>query len=275
MKTIITFFSLVFLILIISNTSISQCYTILSVKGEIVSEKTGQPIKEMDEICATDKLTFSTPDSKAAVLSPEQGRYVIKLNQKKKDALTAFVSSVLFAGKERLSTKIIDFDELELENATFYKSEFGDSYFIIRESKIFVDSKFFPMNEHNYFFVKYLFDGKEIEKKLKFNNEALIINKDIFKYEDFIINPETVDSIEFYYFDREKSKKIKLNTFKLAFADEEKLYAELSNFISILKKADKIDYIITQEVFYFLNDVYGNVNGNDVSAWIEEKFGIK
>jgi hypothetical protein len=197
------------------------------------------------------------------------------LDNKKKNALTAFVSSVLFAGKERLSTKIIDFDELELENDNFYKSEFGDSYFIIRESKIFVDSKFFPMNENNYFYLKYIFDGKEFESRLKNKNDTLILNKDILTNADFSIEPEKIDTVSLYYFDREKSKQIKLTSFKLAFANEEKLYTELFNYISILKKADKVDYIISQEVFYFLNDVYGNVNGNDVSLWLEEKFGIK
>jgi hypothetical protein len=253
----------------------SQCYTILSVKGEIILEKTGQPIKEMDEVCATDKLTFSTKDSKAAVLSPEQGRFVIKLEKKTKNALTAFVSSVLFAGKERLSTKYIDDNELERLNINFYKEEFGSEYFIIKESKIFVDSKYYPMNDNNYFYLKYTYDGKEIESRLKSNNETLYISRDAFNYPDISVEPEKIDSVEFFYFDKEKRKKIRLTAFTLKFADENKLYSELSNFISILKKAEKSNYIITQEVINFLNDIYGNVNWDDVQPWLSEKFGIK
>lgn len=259
-----------------SNVSFSQCYTVLAVKGEIISEKTGQPIKEMDEVCATDKLTFSTQNSKASVFSSEQGTFVIKLgDKKKKDVLTAFVSSVLFAGKERLSTKIIDFDELELVNIKFYEKEFGKDYFIIKESKNFVDSKDFPMNENNYFYVKYLFDGNEIEKKLKFDKDTLLIDKDIFKTEEFDINPEKVDSVSLYYFDKEKSKQIYLTSFSLSFADDNILKSELSNYITILKKYNMKDIFITEQVIYFINDMYGNVNWYDVRSYLIENFGIK
>lgn len=267
---------LIAIFFLLPNFSFSQCYTILSVKGEIVLEKTGQPVKEMDEICATDKLTFSTQNSKASVFSSEQGTFVIKLgDKKKKDALTAFVGSVLFSGKEKLSTKNIDFDELDLVNINFYEKEFGKEYFIIRESKIFVDSKFFPMNEHNYFFVKYLFDGKEIESKLKFDKDTLYINKDVFKTDEFEINPENVDSVSLYYFDKEKSKRIELTSFKLSFADENILNSELSNYTTILKKLDIKNSLITEQVVYFLNDVYGNVNWYDVSSYLSGKFLIK
>jgi hypothetical protein len=270
-KILITFF----ILLLFPGLVRSQCYTVLSVKGEIILEKSGQPVKEMDEICATDKLVFSTADSKAAVLSPEQGRFVIKLGKKKANELIAFVSSVLVAGNERLSTKFIDFDELELENSQFYKNEFGDSYFIIRESKIFVDKKYFPMNENNYFYIKYIYDGKEIESKLKFNKDTLFLNRGTFKIEGNIIDAEKIDIVNLYYFDKEKSKEIKLSSLNLSFANEEKLKSELSNYISILKKAEKNDYIIMEQVIYFLNDVYGNVNWYDVSTYLNENFGIK
>jgi hypothetical protein len=270
-KILITFF----ILLLFQGLAKSQCYTILSVKGEIILEKTGQPIKEMDEVCATDKLKFSTADSKAAVLSPEQGRYVIKLGKKKANELIAFVSSVLVAGKERLSTKIMLFDEPEIENIKFYEEEFGKEYFIINECKVYADSKYFPMNENNYFYVQYSYDGKEIESRLTHDKDLFCLNKNIFKNNDFEINPEKIDIINLYYFDKEKSKRIKLTSFHLGFINKDELKNELTNYISILKNAGKEDYYILQEVMFYLNDIYGNVNGYDVQAYLTENFGIK
>lgn len=264
------------LILFFPLISFSQCYTVLAVKGEIISEKTGQPIKEMDEICATDKLTFSSQNSKASVFSSEQGTFVIKLgDKKKKDALTAFVGSVLFSGKEKLSTKNIDFDELDLININFYEKEFGNEYFVIRESKILVDSKLYPMDENNFFYVKYLFDGNEIEKKLKFDKDTLLIDKDIYKTEEFDINPEKIDSVSLYYFDKGKNNHLRLTSFSLAFADDNILKSELSNYITILKKYNLNDYLITEQVINFIYDMYGNVNWHDIRSYLAEKFSIK
>ncbi len=263
-------------ILLIPGFLNSQCYTVLAVKGEIISEKTGKPIKEMDEICATDKLKFSTQNSKASVFSSEQGTFVIKLgDKKKKDALSAFVGSVLFSGKEKLSTKNIEFDEIDLVNTHFYDNEFGKEYFIIRESKIYVDSKDYPMNENNYFYVKYIIDGKEYKSRLKNNKDTLIINKDIFTNTDLFINVEKIDTVSLYYFDNEKNKQIKLRSFCLSFADDNTLKSELTNYITILKNYNMNNYLIAQQVVYFLNDMYGNVNWFDVWSYLSENFGIK
>ena len=264
------------IILSFPNFLFSQCYTVLSIKGEIISEKTGQPIKEMDEICATDKLTFNSKDSKAAVLSSEQGRFVVKLSDKKNgNGLTAFVSSILNPGKERLSTKYIDTDELELANLNFYKEEFGSNYFIIKESRIYIDSAIYPMNNENYFYVKYLYDGKEIEKKLKYDKDKLFLNKEIFNDNGNTFDHDKVDSVRLYYSSRKINGQKKLTTFKLSFLDEEKLKSELSNYISILRKTEKTNYMIVEEVSFLINDVYGNVNYYDLATYLDLNFGIK
>jgi hypothetical protein len=266
---------IVFIFLLFPALSRSQCFTILSVKGEIVLEKTGQPIKEMDEVCSTDKLIFSTKDSKAAVLSPEQGRYVIKLEKKNTNSLIAFVNSVINPGKERLSTKFIDFDELNLINLEFYKEEFGQNYFIIKESRVYIDSSAYKMNAKNYFYVKYIYEGKEIEKKLKYDKFNLILDKEIFSNNDIKIEPEKVESVTLYYADGKNNKQKTLSTFKISFMDEEKLKSELTNYIALLKKADKTNYIIIEEANFFVNDLYGNINYTDLALWLEANFGIK
>lgn len=273
MKLII--FNILLIFYLLPVFSYSQCYTILSVKGEIILEKTGQPVKEMDEICKTDKIIFSTPDSKAAVLSPEMGRFVIKLEKKQKNSIASFVSSVLFPGKEKLSTKIILFDDEATENIEFYKKEFGSNYFIINESKVYADPKFFPMNEHNYFYLSYSYNGQDVESRLKSEKDLFFINQNVFKKDDYIINPENIDMVNLYYFDKEKSKRILLTSFKLSFAEEDKVKKEISNYLSILQKENKPYYIILDEIMNFLNDIYGNVNGNDLQSYLKDNFGLK
>jgi hypothetical protein len=274
MKKTYFFYQTIFLILLLSGFAYSQCYTVLSVKGEIVLEKTGKPIGEMDEVCATDKLIFGTADSKAAVLSSEQGRFVIKLSGKKKtDALTAFVSSVLFSGKGGLSTKAFDLEELNTFD--YWGKEFGEKYFVIGKSKIIIDKNILLSNENNYFFIKYLYDGKEIESKLKFDKDTLFIDSDVYKIEGNIIEQEKIDTVYLYYFDKEKSKRIELASFNLKFANEEKLKSELSNYISILRKAGKDSNFNVQEVIFYLNDIYGNVNENDVTFWLKVNYDLK
>ncbi|MBI5404363.1 MAG: hypothetical protein HY959_13320 [Ignavibacteriae bacterium] len=261
----------VFLLAIITGNSFSQCYTVLSVKGEIISEKTGQPIKEMDEICATDKLKFSTKDSKAAVLSSDQGRFVVKVSGKNtNNELIAFVNSVLFAGKERLSTKLMEFDDEQM-NLNLFKDEFGVSYFVINESRVYADTSVYKLNEINYFSLNYLYDGKEIEKKLKFEKNCLVIRKDVL--ED--ANPDSIEFVSIYYNNIGKKESKKLASFKLFFLEEQILKELMSSFTSILKKAGKENYYIVEQSQFLFNDLYGNVNYYDLSTYLENNFGIK
>lgn len=253
------------------NKIMSQCYTVLSVKGEIILEKTGQPIKEMDEVCSTDKITFSTPESKAAVLSPDKGRFVIKSEKEKNNAMKEFVSNVLFAGKERLSTKILLFDEeQELKNSEILKEEYGRNYYIINESRFFIDSAVYGIKNKDYFFITLVYDGKAVEKKLKYEKEFLIINKEIFKgYED-LLKPGNMSEVNLFYFDSKRKERKNLYTFNLSFLDEKELKNDVTNFISIMKEAGKQNYIIKQETVFLLNDLYGNVNYYDVDKWLGE-----
>jgi hypothetical protein len=256
---------------LIPNFLFSQCYTVLSVKGEIISEKTGQPIKELDEICATDKLKFSSKDSKAAVLSPDQGRFVVKFAGKKtENGLIAFVSSALFAGKERLSTKIMEFDEEEM-NLKLFKEEFGNEYFILNESRIYADTSFYKLGEINYFSLNYFYNGIDIECKLAFNKNCIVINKDVLNK----ANPEKIEIVNLHYNDGINKSSKKLASFKLNFLDGQNIKTELSNYISLMKNSGKDDYYIIQQAQYYIGDLYGNINYYDLATYIESNFGIK
>ncbi|MBI5403741.1 MAG: hypothetical protein HY959_10105 [Ignavibacteriae bacterium] len=258
--------SAVLFILALPGFLLSQCYTVLSVKGEIILEKTGKPIQEMDEICATDKLTFKSSDSKAAVLSSEQGRFILKPGKSKKnESFSAFVKSVLSQGTGSLSTR----GEVSLEN------EFGESYFVIGTYRLPVDIKTYPMSESNFFYIKYKYNGEDINKKLKFNKDTLFIDKEsVFKIDEIEIDQKSVQGVSLYYFEKGKNTSTKIASFQLSFANESKLTAELKSYVNLLKNAGKNNDYIIQEVVLYLNDVYGNINIDNLKIWLFDKYGL-
>jgi hypothetical protein len=244
----------------------SQCYTVLSVKGEIILEKTGQPIKEMDEICASDKLKFSTPDSKAAVLNTEQGRFILKVSGKKRENdLTAYVKSVLFQGTGNLSSRGI----VSLE------TEFGDEYFVAGANKLQIDINNYPMDSSRFFFLRYNYEGQEINKKLKYSNDTLILEKNgTYKIDGKEINPDLVESVSLYYYEKEKNTSTKISSFKLVFAEEKKLSDELNTYINLLKKSGKDKTYIEEELLLYIMDVYGKINVDNMREWLSKNIKI-
>ena len=240
----------------------SQCYTVLSVKGQIILEKTGQAIQEMDEICANDKLSFANADCKAAVLSSEQGRFIIKMSGKKKDGgLQAYVKSVLFQGTGNLSSRGI----VSLE------TEFEDTYFVTGINKLQIDTKSYPMDSEKFFFIRYKYNDKDVNKKLKFSNDTLFFGKeDVYSIEGNNINQDLIESVSLYYFEKAKNTSTKIASFKLVFADETKLKKDLNAFITLLKKAGKEKSFVEEEVLLYIMDVYGKVNIDNTKEWIQK-----
>lgn len=263
-KLFILAFSLLF---VLPNISKGQCYTVLSVKGVIIVEKTGMPLQEMDEICASDKLTFKSKDSKAAVLSSEQGRYILKPNKNKKDDnITAFVKSVLMQGTGSLSTR----GGVNIEN------EFGESYFVIGVNKLRVDSETYPMNESCFFYIKYKYNGEDINKKLKFSIDTLLIDKEsIYKIDEKEIDLQKVQGVSLFYYEKEKNTSTKIASFILTFADEKSLEKELKSYINLLKSSGKDNELIAREAALYVSDLYGNINSECFKAWLFEKFDLK
>lgn len=251
---------LVVFILSLAGLSRSQCYTVLSVKGEIILEKTGQPIKEMDEICSNDKLVFSSANSKAAVLSSEQGRFIIKTSGNKRDNdLTTFVKSVLFQGTGTLSSRGTVSLETELE----------DEYFVTGVNKLQIDSKTYPMDSTKFFFLRYKYKDKEVNKKLKYSNDTLFIEKEnIYSVDGENIKQSLIESVSLYYYEKDKNTSTKISTFKLIFANEEKLKNELNSYIRLLKNSGKDKSYIEDEVLLYIMDVYGKINVDNAKDWV-------
>jgi len=256
-KFLIYLFVLILFYPVLSN---SQCYTVLSVKGKITLEKTGQPIQEMDEICANDKLVFSSSDSKAAVLSSEQGRFIIKMSGGRKDSdLKAFVKSVLFQGTGNLSSRGV----VSLE------TEFEEVYFVTGINKLQVDSYSYPMSQNKFFFIRYKYNGNEVNKKLKYSNDTLFFDKDeIFKIDGNNINQDLIETVSLYYYEKDNNTSTKIASFKLLFADEAQLKKDLNTYISLLKKLSKEKAYIEEELLLYIIDVYGKINIDNTKDWI-------
>jgi hypothetical protein len=260
-------FLLMLLILISPEILKSQCYTVLSVKGEIILEKTGRALQEMDEICADDKLTFKSSDSKAALLSPEQGRFIIKPSKKKNnDNFISFVKSVISEGTSKLSSRGVISPEVE----------FGEVYFVVGKYALSIDVKSYPLDDDNFFYLKYSYEGKDVNKKLKFNIDTLFIEKEnICRVDDKPIDEGNIKIVSLYYYEKEKNTSTKVANFELVFANETKLIKELTDYVSLLKSSGKDNDFIIQEVLSYLSDLYGNINADNVRNWLSINIGLK
>ena len=152
--------------IILSDGIAQNDYTVLKVYGGITYKKLDRDLLKGDQIKDKDVLIFKTNDSRAAVISPEKGRLMITKSN------TGGVSDVNFVpGLSNISTRGSGVNSLtDLEN------EFTGHYLLLNHAEIPITKSLYPQNDESFFYIKYIFNNEEINKKLAYRGDTLVID---------------------------------------------------------------------------------------------------
>ena len=205
----------VFLLL---NGLSAQEYHILHVKGEIKVD--GVPIKPGDKINADKEIQFTTPDAVAAALSPDKGRYIIRVDKSEgmNSDLIYILSATVAPVRGGMSTRAGDDDSNKL------RSYFGSSPFVwVGETiQLEIPAKSYPMDDENYFLLRFQYKGNVIDKKLDSEGNILVINKSsVFSQDGEAMDLNEVRDYEFYYHDGQNTDAIVTPAFFIFLSTEE------------------------------------------------------
>ena len=262
-------------ILGISTMAFSQTYFVIHAKGIITNKTTGKNIKAGDKLSPTDELKFGSGDAVAVVMSREKGRMTLngkKVVKNENGELMAFVNTVLFPMNSNLQMSTRAFgDKKEITNfKDFFESD--DKKFVIVGNELTFDvgSKY-PMSKKQRFVYRYNALGRTIQKKIKYEGKSLKLRKHVlYKSKGEYIKAESVDTVDFYYYDEEKKISTKLATFSPVYLDEKELTVELNSLIKFLKgnnvmKGEELEV----EIYKYIYDVYGKTDSQSLHRWLE------
>lgn len=242
---------------------VADNYKVIKVNGKISYVKSGNDLKQGDVFASSTKLKFGTSQSRAAVISSLKGRFVLTSsdNSGKSNLLPAMNNISSRAGA--------------LLNMIDLKNHFDGNYLVIGKMELEIGKEAFPLDNDNFFYVQYEYNGETIPKKLPKNEEE---NKVIFDPDEiFKIDGKPVDadpsSMTLYYRKVDEKKSIKINDFKPVFPTKEDLKSEVQ--IIIDEFEDKSDKEKIDEITAYLNEFYGKPDKDNLAEWLEEEFSLK
>jgi len=262
------FFVFVFVFVYVSSIAQNNYY-VLNVKGNVKVKKNGIALKTNDQISDRDILVFGSISDMVAVISTKNGRMIIKPKPTEKSSeLVALVGELLTPGTGRLSTRAG-----KITNAIELKKFFvEDSIALLGTAKVWVSPAAYPMNNENFFFVRYNWNGEIINKKLNFDGDSIIISKEaIYKIDGISINQEEAVEPVFYY--KKGSQVTPLGGFTILFPEE----GSLATAVAAYKKNSNITGdILKQELYALLKDIIGrNIDRENASKWLHISCGVK
>jgi hypothetical protein len=232
-------------------------FNVINVQGKIVFEKTGAEMKRGDIYVSGMNLDFIDSKSRASIVNKSQGRLVITGSSKGKVKVLPAANNISSRAGSLLN--VIDL-----------KKHFSDRYLVLKRSEVQIGKEAFPMGNKYFFYLTYDYNGEEIAKKLRNEDDMLVLDRDeIFKVDGEVI-PYEEKEMTLYY--RKEGKGMKINTFTPVFPDNDELVAEVK--VLLNSYSDVSDLEQAKAVTSYLNEFYGNAHKANLKSWLKAEFNL-
>jgi hypothetical protein len=264
-RKVVFFLSFVFLV---NPANAQDFFTVIKVSGNIVIERTGSSLGIGTSFPQNENLLFKIPESRAAVINPRIGRFLITSENVNefRNAKSNYLPS-----SGRMSTRAIG----HVYSAGDLAVNLKDDYLILNENKVLVDTIDYPLSDKKFFYISYELNNKTINKKLSFNSDTLIIRKrELLTVEGKEITTPDIKVMKLIYYLEGTDFRTKTVTFFTpVFPGLDTLKKETKIILDQMKLKPYDD--ILKEIESFIREFYGRIDETDLRIWLKENFGLR
>ncbi|HBS88764.1 MAG: hypothetical protein A2W91_04180 [Bacteroidetes bacterium GWF2_38_335] len=243
-------------------------YRVIKVNGTITIESSGKNLATGLTFSDKENLLFKQSTAQAAVINGQKGRFVITPSNK--EDLMASKSNYI-PGLSNISSRAGS--SSSLKNVVDIKNYFFGKFVIFDMTRIVISSDDYPMNEVNYFYLRYKYNNENIPKKLTLSGDTIIIDRNsLLSIDGNPISANEVTEISLMYFNGEKKTSTFITSFEPVFTDDA-VKEEIKVILDEMKNetySKKFDSIIA-----YLNEFYGKPDKENLKEWLKVNFGLK
>lgn len=240
------------------TVSLLDNYKVIKVDGRIIFANNGKDMHTGDQFNSDEKLEFKTQESRAAVISKQKGRFVLKPSATNSNAAN------LLPAMNNVSSRAG-----ALINTIDLKNHFSDNYLVLDEMDLKINESAYPMSKDNFFYVQYQYNGEAINKKLGFKGDTLELNpKEIFTIDNKLVEIPLKTKMSIYYRNNAEGKSIKISDFNLIVPNDNELVEELNIITGEL--TDKENNKVKDEITGYLNEFYGKPQKDNLNYWLKK-----
>jgi hypothetical protein len=240
---------------------IAEKFKVIKVNGEILVKASGKNLVTGDEYLETTPLDFRTQESRAAVISPSKGRYVLT-------AQAQTGKTNMIPGMNAVSSRAG-----ALLNMIDLQNHFTGNYVILDQTKLKISKESYPMSEKNFFFIRFEYNGETINKKLRAEGDSLVIERAaVFNIDGKAVAETEKLSCSLFYRKSETSENIGINSFTAVFPELKNLHSEVQIVLDNCankKQSEKID-----EVNSYIVEFYGKADRDNLVSWMKKNFKL-
>ncbi|MBN2681640.1 MAG: hypothetical protein JXR58_03975 [Bacteroidales bacterium] len=257
------FFSFSFLLLAVQS---QVDYRVIKVAGQITVQRTGENLTSGSVFSDNENLRFGSSNSRAAVINPEKGRFVIEPANKNNFAAS---KSNFIPGLSNISSR---------SGGTFMKNVFEIKNFF-KDSVLMFDTTFvvmrlydYPVNDSSFFFITYINNLEPINKKLVNKGDTIFfIPEQIAKIDGNPIEINSIKEMQLFYYQLNKPISF-VSSFAPVFVDEQ-IKTEIGIILDELKDKSYLEKFEAVEAY--LTEFYTAPDEENLRAVLKNYFGLR
>ncbi len=238
-------------------------YSVIKVIGGIKHTKNNKALFTGDKVLSNEKLKFAENSSKAALISKQKGRFMLQAS------VSGTVNEGLLPALSNVSSRAG-----ALLNTIDLKNHFADKFLVLNGCSIQISSSSFPMNDENFFFLRFDYNGEEISKKLSFNGDNLLLKADeILKIDGKAITLKAGTKVALMYRNAKDETSAAISVFEPVFVNEKVLKDECK--LIIYELGNELDSESKKEqILAYLTENYGKPHQENLNSWLKQNFAL-
>ncbi|MFL5728760.1 MAG: hypothetical protein ACJ75J_04660, partial [Cytophagaceae bacterium] len=218
-------------------------------------------------------------DAMAAVLSPQKGRFTLNADKVQKNAKGEFIALIEASMSPLGSTKKLSTRAGLLTNTIELQKFFaaGDSlsqgrFLVIGKGKYVLSKDAFPLDDKHFFFIRYSYEGQQVNKKLAFSGDTLFIDKTIYQIDGKDKAPAGASDMKLYqYVMKDKAESLLITDFHPVFIAREQMKSDLKTLVDQLKVMHKNNFeLVSEDVLFHVNAYYGKPDPEELKKIVKE-----
>jgi hypothetical protein len=238
-------------------------FSVIKVIGDIKHSKSNKALFTGDKVFSNEKLKFAQNTSKAALINKDKGRFMLQHTE------SGTVSAGLMPALNNVSSRAG-----ALLNAIDLKKHFEDKYLILNGYEIEISSKSFPMDEKNFFFLRFDYKGEEISKKISFKENKLLLNPDeILKIDGKAISLKEGTKMSLNYRNSSDNTSTQISVFEPVFVNE-KILKDECKLIAFELGSETNSESKKEHILAYLTENYGKAHQESLYNWLKQNLGI-
>lgn len=237
-------------------------YSVIKVIGTIKHASNNKALFTGDKVQSNEKLLFASNQSKAALVSRERGRLMLNATA------SGTVSEGLMPALSNVSSR-----SGALMNAVDLNKHFRDKYLILSGYEVEINPTTFPMDEDHFFFLRFMYNGEEISKRLAFSDNKLIMNvTEILKVDGKPISLKQGSTAELVYRNAIDKTSETHATFEPVFTDEKTLVNECKLIVYEIGETNAES--TREQLLSYITENYGKPLNSNFNLWLKTNLGI-